>query len=59
MKGKKMNKKETKVREYDGKRITWEYLFRPDLVADYKRIKKKEYCDPFFWVITEVEDEKK
>ncbi len=54
-----MNKKETKVREYDGKRITWEYLFRPDLVADYKRIKKKEYCDPFFWVITEVEDEKK
>ena len=46
------------VRAYDGKVIVWERRFMPDLVPNYERIKKKEYCDPHFWIITEVKDGK-
>jgi|TARA_R110000824_G_scaffold36397_2_gene113211 hypothetical protein len=42
------------VRPYDGKTVTWEKRFMPELVENYKRIRRKEYCDPYFWVITEV-----
>lgn len=48
--------REETVRQYDGKMVVWEKKFLPELVTDYKRIKKKEYCDPHFWVITEVID---
>jgi hypothetical protein len=51
--------KETAVREYDGKLITWEYRSMPELVTNYKRIHKKEYCNPFFWVIIDVQENKK
>jgi hypothetical protein len=43
--------KETSIREYDGKLITWEYRFMPELVTNYKRIRKKEYCNPYFFII--------
>ena len=46
--------KEEVVRLYDGKTITWEKRFMPELVENYKRIQRKEYCDPYFWMITEV-----
>ena len=46
--------KETVVREYDGKLVTWSYMLMPDLVPNYKKIQKKEYCNPFFWIITDV-----
>ena len=46
--------KEETVREYDGKTIVWENKFMPELVENYTRIKNKEYCNPYFWVITEV-----
>jgi hypothetical protein len=49
---------ETCVREYDGKLVTWEYRFMPELVPNYKRIRKKEYCNPYFWVIIDVQQEK-
>ena len=48
--------KETVVREYDGKLVTWSYMLMPDLVPNYKKIQKKEYCNPFFWIITDVTD---
>ena len=48
--------REESIRQYDGKVMVWEKRFLPDLVPDYKRIKKKEYCDPYFWVITEVRE---
>ena len=48
--------KEETVRAYDGKTIVWEKKFMPELVENYKRIKSKEYCDPYFWVITGVKE---
>ena len=48
--------KEEAVREYDGKVMVWEKRCMPELVENYKRIKKKDYCDPYFWVIMEVKD---
>tara|TARA_R110000822_G_scaffold66279_6_gene161897 strand:+ start:56 stop:334 length:279 start_codon:yes stop_codon:yes gene_type:complete len=48
-------KREEIVRSYDSKNITWEKRFMPELVENYKRIRRKEYCDPYFWVVTEVE----
>ena len=47
--------KEEVVRTYDGKTVVWEKRLMPDLVENYKRIRRKEYCNPYFWVITEVE----
>ena len=49
--------KETITRAYDGKKITWELLSLPDLVPNYAQIQNKVYCNPYFWVITGVEDE--
>ena len=46
------------VRQYDGKTVVWEKRFMPELVERYKRIRRKEYCDPYFWVITEVKGNK-
>tara|TARA_R110000744_G_scaffold93636_3_gene180849 strand:+ start:2464 stop:2658 length:195 start_codon:yes stop_codon:yes gene_type:complete len=46
--------KETVVREYDGKLVTWSYMLMPIFVDNYKKIQKKEYCNPFFWIITDV-----
>jgi hypothetical protein len=54
-----VNNKETVLREYDGKLVTWEYKFMPEFIPDYKKINKKEYCTPFFWVITDVQENKK
>ena len=48
--------REESIRQYDGKFVVWEKRFLPDLVPNYKRIKKKDYCDPYFWVLTEVLD---
>lgn len=48
--------REEAVRKYDGKTVVWEKRFLPDRVPDYERIKSKEYCDPYFWMITEVLD---
>ena len=50
--------KEEVVRTYDGKTVVWEKRLMPDLVENYKRIRRKEYCDPYFWVITEVKGNK-
>ena len=47
--------REEVVRPYDGKTVVWEKRLMPDLVENYKRIRRKEYCNPYFWVITEVE----
>ena len=47
--------REEVVRQYDGKTVVWEKRLMPELVENYKRVKRKEYCDPYFWVITEVE----
>ena len=52
-----MTKEET-VRAYDGKIVVWEKKFMPELVENYKRIKRKEYCNPYFWIITEVKESK-
>ena len=46
------------IRQFDNKTIVWEKRFMPELIDNYKRIKRKEYCDPYFWVITEVKDNK-
>ena len=46
------------VRTYDGKTVVWEKRLMPDLVENYKRIRRKEYCNPYFWVITEVKGNK-
>ena len=48
--------REEAVREYDGKVVVWEKRCMPELVDNYKRIKKKDYCDPYFWVMVEVRD---
>ena len=50
--------REQVVRAYDGKIMVWEKRFMPELVENYKRIKSKDYCNPDFWVITEVKDGK-
>ena len=50
--------KEQVVRAYDGKLMVWEKRFMPELVENYKRIKKKEYCNAYFLVLVEVEDGK-
>tara|TARA_R100000687_G_scaffold68633_1_gene57835 strand:- start:7 stop:228 length:222 start_codon:yes stop_codon:yes gene_type:complete len=50
--------REEVVRQYDGKTVVWEKRLMPELVENYKRVKRKEYCDPYFWVITEVEGNK-
>ena len=50
--------KDKAVRAYDGKIMVWEKKFMPELVENYKIIKKKDYCNPYFWVITEVKDGK-
>mgnify|MGYP003628220604 CR=1 FL=1 len=50
------NMKEETIRAYDGKVVVWERRKMPDLVPNYAVIKRKEYCDPFFWVIVEVRD---
>jgi len=50
--------REEVVRPYDGKTVVWEKRLMPDLVENYKRIRRKEYCDPYFWVITEVKGNK-
>ena len=50
--------KDKAVRAYDGKIMVWEKRFMPELVENYKIIKKKDYCNPYFWVIVEVEDGK-
>ena len=50
--------REEVVRPYDGKSVVWEKRLMPELVENYKRIRRKEYCDPYFWVITEVEGNK-
>ena len=50
--------KEETVRAYDGKIVVWEKKFMPELVENYKRIKRKEYCNPYFWIITEVKESK-
>ena len=47
--------REKVIRPYDGKTVVWEKRLMPDLVENYKRIRRKEYCNPYFWVITEVE----
>ena len=52
-----MTKEET-VRAYDGKIVVWEKKFMPELVENYKRIKRKEYCNPYFWIITDVKEPK-
>ena len=49
--------REEAVRVYDGKTVVWEKKFMPELVENYKRIKSKEYCDPYFWIITEVKED--
>ena len=54
-KGQTMTKEQV-VRAYDGKLMVWEKRFMPELVENYKRIKKKEYCNPYFWVLVEVKD---
>jgi hypothetical protein len=64
IKGARMKKKskiqrEEAIREYDGKTVVWEKKFMPEMVENYKRIKRKEYCDPYFWTITEVKDGEK
>ena len=48
--------REEAVRVYDGRTVVWEKKFMPELVENYKRIKHKEYCDPYFWIITEVKE---
>ena len=48
--------REETVLQYDGKVLVWEKKLIPELVPNYGRIKKKEYCDAYFWVITEVKD---
>ena len=48
--------KDKAVRAYDGKTMVWEKKFMPELVENYKIIKKKEYCNPYFWVLVEVKD---
>ena len=50
--------REEVVRQYDGKTVVWEKRLMPELVENYKRVKRKEYCNPYFWVITEVESNK-
>ena len=52
----KMQREEA-VRVYDGRTVVWEKKFMPELVENYKRIKHKEYCDPYFWIITEVKED--
>ena len=47
--------REEVVRQYDGKTVVWEKRLMPELVENYKRIRRKEYCNPYFRVITEVE----
>ena len=59
MKKKSKIQREEAIREYDGKTVVWEKKFMPEMVENYKRIKRKEYCDPYFWVITEVKDGEK
>lgn len=53
---KNIQAREEAVRKYDGKTVVWEKRFLPDQVPAYERIKSKEYCDPYFWMITEVLD---
>ena len=48
--------REEAVRVYDGRTVVWEKKFMPELVENYKRIKHKGYCDPYFWIITEVKE---
>ena len=50
--------REEVVRPYDGKSVVLEKRLMPELVENYKRIRRKEYCDPYFWVITEVKGNK-
>ena len=50
--------KDKAVRAYDGKTMVWEKKFMPELVENYKIIKKKDYCNPYFWIITEVKESK-
>ena len=59
MKKKSKIQREEAIREYDGKTVVWEKKFMPEMVENYKRIKRKEYCDPYFWTITEVKDGEK
>jgi hypothetical protein len=46
------------VREYDNKTLVWKKMFLPSLVNDYEKIKTKVYCDPYFWIIIDVIDDK-
>ena len=46
--------REEVIRPYDGKIVVWERRNMPELVKDSKRIMKKDYYDPHFWVMVEV-----
>jgi hypothetical protein len=48
--------REEVIRSYDGKVMVWERRNMPELVQDYKRILKKDYYDPHFWVLVEVRE---
>ena len=50
--------KDRVVRAYDGKLMVWEKRFMPELVENYKIITRKDYCNPYFWVLVEVKDGK-
>lgn len=52
-----MNKTEKVKREYDNAILTWEYKSMPELVPNYNKILKKEYYNPYVWVITHIEKE--
>tara|TARA_R110000850_G_scaffold64597_2_gene144953 strand:+ start:172 stop:387 length:216 start_codon:yes stop_codon:yes gene_type:complete len=49
--------REEVIRPYDGKIVVWERRNMPELVKDSKRIMKKDYYDPHFWVMVEVRDD--
>jgi hypothetical protein len=53
----KMNTIETVRRAFDGAFVTWEYKSMPELVPNYNKILKKEYYNPYVWVITHIEKE--
>ena len=52
-----MNTIETVRRAFDGAFVTWEYKSMPELVPNYNKILKKEYYNPYVWVITHIEKE--
>jgi len=54
-----MKRTEEAIRSYDGKTMVWEKKKMVHFVQNYSRIKNKEYCNPYFWILIDVKDENK